>query len=574
MHFSSRCRAAPPAIPRRTICDPRPSDAPARGSCACSPRSPHANAPSTEPIALVLQRGWTPTAPGAAALFDAALVLTADHELNPSTFAARCVASTGATPYAVVGAGLAALQGYRHGGATDRVEALFDEVERPRRARETIAARLRRGELIPGFGHPLYPDGDPRARTLLELIDEVHPRAAGTILARALGETVTCPLCEATCGLEVSTRDGEVVEIRGDRDDVFSHGFICPKGFDAQAAARGSRSRAHAARQARRPLRRGELGRGLRRDRAAGSGRCVAGPRARRGRRLRRQPQRPQPRRPDLRPGAAAALGTRNVFSASTVDQMPKQVSAGLMFGTGLSVPVPDIDRTDYLLMLGANPLASNGSLLTAPDMRGRLRAIRARGGKLVVVDPRRSRTAEEADEHLFIRPGTDAHFLFAIVHTLLRRGPRRPGPLRARPPASTTSSARAPSSRRSVVAPRAASAADTIRRIARELRRGAARRRVRPHRHLHAGVRHARELARRRRERAHRQPRPRGRRDVRQGRGRRAQHRDAPGGRGRGVRFGRWKSRVRGLPEVYGELPVAALAEEIDTPGDGRSAR
>ena len=124
------------------------------------------------------------------------------------------------------------------------------------------------------------------------------------------------------------------------------------------------------------------------------------------------------------------ALGTRNIFSATTVDQMPKHVSAGLMFGAPLSIPVPDVDRTDYLLMLGANPLASNGSLLTAPDMRGRLRAIRERGGQIVVVDPRRSRTAEEADEHHFIRPGTDAHLLFAIVHVLFEEGLADPGPL------------------------------------------------------------------------------------------------------------------------------------------------
>src|SRR5581483_6189817 len=122
------------------------------------------------------------------------------------------------------------------------------------------------------------------------------------------------------------------------------------------------------------------------------------------------------------------ALGTANVYSASTVDQMPKQVAAGLMFGTALSVPVPDVDRTDHLLMLGANPFASNGSLMTAPDLPGRLRALRERGGKLVVVDPRRTKTAEEADEHLFIRPGTDAHFLLALVHTIFEEGLDQPG--------------------------------------------------------------------------------------------------------------------------------------------------
>ena len=97
------------------------------------------------------------------------------------------------------------------------------------------------------------------------------------------------------------------------------------------------------------------------------------------------------------------------------------------MFGGGLTVPVPDIDRTDFLLILGANPYASNGSLATAPDWPGRLEALKARGGRLVVVDPRRSRTAEEADEHVAIRPGTDAFLLAALVHHAGRGGPRRP---------------------------------------------------------------------------------------------------------------------------------------------------
>ena len=129
----------------------------------------------------------------------------------------------------------------------------------------------------------------------------------------------------------------------------------------------------------------------------------------------------------------AKAIGTRNIYTATTVDQMPKYVSAGLMFGTILSIPVPDVDRTDYLLALGANPLASNGSLMTAPDIRGRLRAIRERGGRVVVIDPRRSRTAEMADEHHFIRPGTDAHFLFAIAHVLCEEGLTAPGRLASR---------------------------------------------------------------------------------------------------------------------------------------------
>ena len=126
----------------------------------------------------------------------------------------------------------------------------------------------------------------------------------------------------------------------------------------------------------------------------------------------------------------AKALGTRNVYTASTVDQRPKEIASALMFGHQLTIAVPDLDRTDHLLILGANPLHSNGSLLTAPDMRGRLRAIRARGGKVVVIDPRRTRTAQEADEHHFIRPGTDALLLFAMVHVLFEEGLARPGRL------------------------------------------------------------------------------------------------------------------------------------------------
>ena len=112
-------------------------------------------------------------------------------------------------------------------------------------------------------------------------------------------------------------------------------------------------------------------------------------------------------------------IGTKNVYSASTADQLPKHVSAGYMFGDPLAIPVPDLDRTGYLLMLGANPLESNGSLCSAPDFPGRLKALRGRGGKLVVVDPRRTRTAGLADQHVPIRPGTDALFLFSLVHTL-----------------------------------------------------------------------------------------------------------------------------------------------------------
>src|SRR5215218_5074570 len=233
----------------------------------------------------------------------------------------------------------------------------------------------------------------------------------------------TCPLCEATCGLELTLSDDGVERIRGDADDVFSHGFICPKGASLKELHDDpDRLRTPLVRDAADELRPaswdeafGEI------DRRLGAiwdehGRQALGiylgnPSAHNlsvltyGRVL------------------VKALQTRNLFSASTVDQYPKQMASALLFGSGATVAVPDVDRTDHLLILGANPLASNGSLLTAPDMRGRLRAIQERGGKVVVIDPRRSRTAEVADEHHFIRPGTDAHFLSAVAHVLVSEG-------------------------------------------------------------------------------------------------------------------------------------------------------
>ena len=147
---------------------------------------------TTEPVARALQRRWVPGDEGAVALLDRAMVLCADHELNVSSFTARCVASAGATPYAVVVAGLAALGGLEHGGNTGRVEAFLAEVERSGDARDVIAARLRRGEAVPGFGHNLYPDGDPRAKALLAALAAAYPGSPTVELAgettRAAGE--------------------------------------------------------------------------------------------------------------------------------------------------------------------------------------------------------------------------------------------------------------------------------------------------------------------------------------------------------------------------------------------------
>jgi anaerobic selenocysteine-containing dehydrogenase len=237
----------------------------------------------------------------------------------------------------------------------------------------------------------------------------------------------TCPLCEATCGLELGLEGDRVTSIRGDREDVFSHGFICPKGA-ALGELHDDPDRL------RTPLIR-ETGGEFREaswDEAfeliaerlvpilAADRNAVATYRGNPNAHL----------LDNMLYGnvLSRALGSRNQFSASTVDQFPKQLASGLMFGTATTVPVPDLDRTDYLLVLGANPLASNGSLMTAPDVRGRLRALRARGGKLVVIDPKRSRTAEAADEHHFIRPGTDAQLLFALTNVLFAEDLADPG--------------------------------------------------------------------------------------------------------------------------------------------------
>jgi citrate synthase len=141
-------------------------------------------------IAAVLQAGWAPERPEAAGPLGAALILCADHELNVSAFTARCVASASATPWDVVSAGLAALKGGKHGGYTERVEALFREAGSAAEARPTVAGRLRRGEEIPGFGHALYPEGDPRGAALLAVANGIAPGSPAVELAAALVETV------------------------------------------------------------------------------------------------------------------------------------------------------------------------------------------------------------------------------------------------------------------------------------------------------------------------------------------------------------------------------------------------
>jgi anaerobic selenocysteine-containing dehydrogenase len=380
----------------------------------------------------------------------------------------------------------------------------------------------------------------------------------------------TCPLCEATCGLEITVADGGVARIRGDADDVLSHGFVCPKGASLQELHEDpDRLRTPLVRDGGGALRPAtwdeafaEIDRRLPAIRAEHGNDAVAvyvgNPSAH--------------NLSTLIYGRVVlkALRTRNIFSASTVDQFPKQMASALMFGSGITVAVPDVDRTDHLLILGANPLASNGSLLTAPDMRGRLRAIRARGGKVVVVDPRRTRTAREADEHHFIRPGTDALLLYALVHTLFEEDLADLGPLAEHVAGLDAVREHAAAFAPEAVAPACGIAAPEIRRMARELaaapsaavygRIGTTTQRFGTTASWLVDVLNVV---------TGNLDRPGGAMFPLVATG--SANTTGESGRGRGTEFGRWHSRVRGLGEIFGELPAACLAEEIETPGEGQ---
>ncbi|MGH2782837.1 MAG: molybdopterin-dependent oxidoreductase, partial [Thermoleophilaceae bacterium] len=371
------------------------------------------------------------------------------------------------------------------------------------------------------------------------------------------------------CGLEVETDGRKVVSVRGDKEDVFSRGFICPK-------AHGLKQLHEDPDRLTTPLvrRDGELVEAGWDEAFEEIDRRLSPLLASHGRNA-VAVYLGNPNAHNLSAlvyGTAAlrALGSQNVYSASTVDQMPKQVSAGLMFGTMLSVPIPDVDRTDHLLILGANPLVSNGSLMTGPDMRGRLRRIRERGGKVVVVDPRRTRTAEEADEHHFIVPGTDALLLAAMTCTLVEEDLVRPGRLAEHVDGLDTVLELVRGFPPSAVAPLCGIEDEEIRRMARELAAA-------PSAAVYGRIGTCTQefgtltswLVDVLNVLTGNLDREGGAMFTLAAAGQR--NSSGEGASGRGVQVGRWHSRVRGLPEAFGELPVSCLAEEIDTPGEGQ---
>ena len=372
-----------------------------------------------------------------------------------------------------------------------------------------------------------------------------------------------CPLCEATCGLLLNLDEtGHATRVRGNPDDVFSRGYICPKGaalgeFDADPARLSG------------PLVR----------RADGRFEEVGWPEAfeavRAG--LRGVVERHGSRALALYMGNPVIhtlalplymfalrerLGTRHIYSSASLDTIPKSVVCGLLYGDPLAIPLPDVDRTELLVILGGNPMESNGSLWTAPDLPGRFQRLRERGGRLVVLDPRRTRTARRADRHIPIRPGTDALLLAALVQTLFAEGLADTSDGRFEGFAEVEKLTAAFTPERVAAACRVEP--DTIRGLARELAGAPA---AAVYGRLGTCTTAFGALTSWLIEIV----------NILTG------NLDRPGGTLFGqaphvlrrtpgpFAVGRWHSRVSGLPEMLGELPTAVLAEEIETPGADR---
>ena len=379
----------------------------------------------------------------------------------------------------------------------------------------------------------------------------------------------TCPLCEAMCGLEVHVEGGHVAAIRPNRDDVWSRGHICPKGASLGAVHEDPD-------RIRRPMIKVD-GQWREVDWDTAFRRCtellapvidrygIGAVTAYTGN--------PLAHSFSLARYSAILLGMSGIpltYSPGTVDQWPKNLSSHLMYGGWWSFPVPDLERTDLLVVMGANPAASQGSLLAAPDVMGLIRSISERG-KVIVVDPVRTRTAERADEWLPINPGTDAALLLAVCHTLFAEDLVDLGALEPHLDGLETL--------RTVVAdwpPERVSdvtgvAADRVRQLARELagtpravvygRIGTCNQEfgslaswlidvvniVTGHFAVAGGAMFPTPAA----WSVTVQP--------------------IPGLEDGAADFGRFRTRVRGAKEVLGQVPVSCLAEEIATPGDGQ---
>jgi anaerobic selenocysteine-containing dehydrogenase len=379
----------------------------------------------------------------------------------------------------------------------------------------------------------------------------------------------TCPLCEAMCGLEIQVQDDEVRRIRADREDVWSRGFLCPKGTTLGHLH-------HDPDRLREPMvRDGDRWSAVGWD--AAFARCeellhgvrdTAGPGA-----LTAYIGNPVAHNFSLGRYVGLFMGVAGfpmIYSAGTVDQWPKNVACALMYGNMWLIPAPDIARTDYWLVMGGNPQASQGSLLACPDVLGEIDRIRERGGKTVVIDPRRTGTADRADEWVPIVPGTDAALLLAIAHVLFEDGLVDLGDVAELVVGVDAVRAACRDFTPEAVAETCRIDAATIRRLAHEL---AGARRAVVYGRIGLCNQEFGTLASWLVDVV----------NVLTG------NFDRPGGMmfgkpiawplaslpnpqwANGYQFGRWRSRVRGAPEVLGQVPVSCLAEEIATPGEGQ---
>jgi anaerobic selenocysteine-containing dehydrogenase len=374
----------------------------------------------------------------------------------------------------------------------------------------------------------------------------------------------TCNICEAICGVEITVEPFQRLNIRGDKDDPFSRGYICPKAVALQDIHYDRDRLKHPVRRTARGWQRigwdeafAEVEQNLKRIRAQHGRNSLAS--------YLGNPTVHNYAALLFAPGFIRSLRTRNRFSATSVDQLAHHLASFFMFGHQLLLPVPDVDRTQFFLILGANPAVSNGSLMTAPGMARRLEEIRRRGGKVILIDPRQNETARLASEHLFIRPGTDVLLLLALLHVVFEEGLTRPAPFTKG--VETVANLMAQFSPEKV-APITRIDADRIRTLAREFATAESAvcyGRIGLSTQEFGGVCQwlINVL------------------NIVTG------NLDRPGGAmftlpafdpvsapesvaPRGS-FARWHSRVRKLPEFGGELPVAALAEEILTEGDGQ---
>ncbi len=376
-----------------------------------------------------------------------------------------------------------------------------------------------------------------------------------------------CHLCEAICGLVIDTEGDEIVAIRGDKDDPLSRGHICPKAVALKDLHEDPD-------RLRGPVKK-VVENGATRFEPIGweealdtTARALVDIRERHGvNAIGIYMGNPSVHNYGMMTHQSQLFRhfrTDNRFSATSVDQLPHHLASMWLFGHKLLFPIPDIDRCDYFLMLGANPLASNGSIWTVPDVRKRIKALKARGGRLVVIDPRRTETAQLASEHHFITPGSDALLLAALLHTLFEEGLADPAHLTAYTDGLDAVRDAVAAFTPELAATHCGMDAATIRDIARDFAAA------------DAGICYGRMGV------------------STQAFGALCQwliqllniatgNLDKPGGSmftlpavdqintvGPGG-FGRHRSRVRDLPEFDRELPAAALAEEITTPGEGQ---